>query len=157
MSLHHSDDAWMQIALEQAQLAREQDEVPVGAIVVHDNQIIGRGYNRPIQSCDPSAHAEIVAIRDAGSAFMNYRLLESTLYVTLEPCIMCAGAIIQARIARVVFGASDPKAGAVHSVFKVFDAPLNHKLEYQGGVCRERCASVLQDFFRAKRAKSAEA
>jgi len=144
----------MQEALLLAQKAQEEGEVPVGALLVQDNKILGQGWNRPVASHDPSAHAEIQAIRHAGRVVGNYRLPGSTLYVTLEPCTMCAGAIIHARIKRLVFGAYDPRTGAVESVTQVLDQPHhNHKTAYQGAVMESECAQLLKAFFAAKRLK----
>ena len=132
--------------------AEEEGEVPVGALIVLEDKCIGAGWNRPIASHDPSAHAEIQALRGAAAAMKNYRLPGTTLYVTLEPCVMCAGAIIQARIARVVFGASDPRAGAAGSVFDVLNTDkLNHRVELTGGVMEAECAKLLQVFFKSRR------
>lgn len=147
-----ADEAWMRHALKLAQRAQQLGEVPVGALLVRDGDLVAEGWNRPIASHDPSAHAEMVAMREAAAVLRNYRLGGLTLYVTLEPCVMCAGAIIHARIARVVFGASDPKAGAVNSVYDVIANPrLNHRPEWTGGVLAEECGAILQDFFRARR------
>ncbi len=146
------DDAWMCLALQEAYACLERDEVPVGAVVVVGNQLIARAGNRTRTACDPTAHAEIVALRAAAQQLGNYRLTEATLYVTLEPCAMCAGALIQARIARLVFGALDPKAGAVVSHFGLCTSPvLNHRLVVTGGVQALRCGDVLRDFFRKRR------
>ena len=149
----HDDDArFMDIACEGARAAEAAGEVPVGAVVVRDGEIIGRGHNQPIAACDPSAHAEIVALRAAAAAAGNYRLPGATLYVTLEPCAMCAGAIVLARLDRVVFAASDPRAGAAGSVFNVLDdARLNHRVSVTGGVRAAECATLLQEFFRRRR------
>lgn len=142
----------MQEALRSAQRALEQGEVPVGAVVVCEGKVVGRGLNRNISESDPSAHAEIIALREAGAAVGNHRLLNADLYVTIEPCAMCAGAIGHARIRRLIYGADDPKAGAVHSVMHVLNNPaLNHKVEVRGGVLAGRCAELLQEFFRARR------
>ena len=142
----------MRHALLLAQRARDENEVPVGAVLVRDNQIIGEGWNRPVGSHDPSAHAEIQALRAAGAAAGNYRLTGSTLYVTLEPCVMCAGAIVHARVRRLVFGATDPKAGAVQSVNDVIANPrLNHRVEWTGGVLEAECSQQLRDFFKTRR------
>ncbi len=147
-----TDENWMRHALKLAQRAAEAGEVPVGAVVVRDDQLVAEGWNQPISASDPSAHAEIIALRAAGAALGNYRLNDSTLYVTLEPCVMCAGAIIHARIKRLVFGAWDPKAGAVSSVYDVLSVPrLNHSVECHGGVLGEECGALLKDFFRARR------
>jgi tRNA(adenine34) deaminase len=148
----HEDKVWMQEALVLARKAEEEGEVPVGAVLVQDNKILGQGWNRPVASHDPSAHAEIQAIRHAGSLVGNYRLPGSTLYVTLEPCTMCAGAIIHARIKRLVFGAYDPRTGAIESVAQILDqSHHNHKTEYQGGVMESECSQLLKAFFAAKR------
>lgn len=147
------DLRWMCHALSLAQRAQDAGEVPVGAVVVQGEAIIGEGWNQPISAHDPSAHAEMVALRAAGANLRNYRLTNSTLYVTLEPCVMCAGAIIHARIRRVVFGASDPKAGAVSSVYDVLRVPrLNHCVVCEGGLLETECGNLLREFFRAKRA-----
>jgi len=143
---------WMRHALELAQQAEAGDEVPVGAVIVMDNEIIAEGWNRPIGANDPTAHAEINALRAAAARLGNYRLLDADLYVTLEPCVMCAGAIIQARLRRVVFGTNDPKAGAAGSVFDILGTGrLNHQVEVAGGVLAAECAAILQNFFRNKR------
>jgi tRNA(adenine34) deaminase len=143
---------WMRHALTLAQRAQSEGEVPVGAVLVRDGQILGEGWNRPIGTHDPSAHAEMMALRAAAQAAGNYRLTGSTLYVTLEPCVMCAGAIIHARVQRLVFGAADPKAGAVNSVYDVIANPkLNHITEWTGGILEEECSSVLKAFFKARR------
>ncbi len=142
----------MRRALELARHAEEAGEVPVGAVVVLDGEIIGEGWNQPIVSHDPTAHAEIVALRAAAMRIRNYRLSNATLYVTLEPCAMCAGAIVHARIARVVYGADDPKTGAARSVFRLLDAPaLNHRAEVVGGVLAEECGERLKRFFQSRR------
>lgn len=142
----------MQRALELARRAEQQDEVPIGALVVSENQVIGEGWNHPIGGVDPTAHAEIIALRAAASRLGNYRLTGSTLYVTLEPCPMCAGAIVQARVARVVFGATDPLAGAAGTVFNLLQsANLNHRADVQGGVLAEECSHLLKRFFQSKR------
>jgi len=143
----------MRHALKLAQRARELGEVPVGALIVDGKgEVVAEGWNQPIAAHDPSAHAEMVAMREAARALRNYRLNDLTLYVTLEPCVMCAGAIIHARIARLVFGAVDPKAGAVNSVYDVIANPkLNHKPGWTGGVLAAECGQILQEFFRAKR------
>jgi tRNA(adenine34) deaminase len=142
----------MQEALGEAQRALALGEVPVGAVVVRDGQIVGRGCNRPITSNDPTAHAEIIALREAGFRVGNYRLLDCDLYVTVEPCAMCAGAITHARIRRLIYGAEDPKAGAVHSVTQVLNHPrLNHRVDVTFGVLAARSMELLQSFFREKR------
>ncbi len=150
-----TDQEYMQIALELAGLAAQAGEVPVGALVVRDNEIIGRGYNAPISQLDPSAHAEIQALRDAARHAGNYRLIDCTLYVTLEPCAMCTGAIQHARIKRLVFGATDPKTGCCGSVIDLMaEARLNHHATVLGGLMAEECGQMLSDFFAARRAKS---
>jgi len=143
---------WMKIALEEAKLAAFQDEVPVGAVLVLNDQEISRGHNMPLQMHDPSAHAEIVVLRKAATALENYRLPGLTLYVTLEPCLMCAGAIMNSRISKVYFGASDSKTGVAGGVINAFDnTQLNHHCSIEGGVLAEECATVLKDFFKIKR------
>jgi tRNA(adenine34) deaminase len=147
-----TDEKWMRLALAEAGRAREAGEVPVGAVIVRDGVLIASTHNRSIALCDPSAHAEMQAIRAAAAATGNYRLVGTTLYVTLEPCLMCAGAIIHARIGRLVFGAEDPKGGAVVSLWQLFeDQRLNHKVAVTGGILREMCAEILSGFFREKR------
>jgi len=147
-----SDPVFMQVALELAAQAAAAGEVPVGAVVVRNGMIIGRGYNQPIAGADPTAHAEIMAMRAASQTLGNYRLTECDLYVTLEPCVMCAGAIIHARVARVVFGATDPKTGAAGSVFDTLLSPLhNHRVDVVGGVLAEECGMLLKSFFQARR------
>ena len=149
------DDEFMREALALAAEGARLGEVPVGAVVVHNGQIIGRGFNCPISSHDPSAHAEMVAIRDAASKLENYRLPESTLYVTLEPCSMCAGLIVHSRVQRVVYGATEPKAGVAVSRGQFFSQDfLNHRVLIEGGVAAERCSEILSEFFRARRLKS---
>lgn len=142
----------MRRALDLADRAEEAGEVPVGAVVVLDGCEIGAGWNAPISRCDPTAHAEVVALRDAATRVGNYRLPGATLYVTMEPCPMCAGAIVQARLARVVFGARDPRAGSAGSVFDLLDSPhLNHRAECVAGVCGDEAGERLRRFFRARR------
>ena len=146
------DQQFMQAALDEARAAAERSEVPVGAVMVVDGRIIARAGNRTIADCDPTAHAEIVALREAAAAVANYRLLDATLYVTIEPCAMCAGAMIQARIARLVYGADDPKSGAVSSCLSLLDHPqLNHQVEVTSGVLRDQAAGLLKEFFAARR------
>ncbi len=146
------DITFMQAAITLAKSAANRDEVPVGAILTTDNKKIAEGANSPISHHDPTAHAEINAIRNASETCKNYRLTGTTLYVTLEPCIMCMGAIIHARIQRLVFGAFDPKTGAAGSRYSIgTDNLLNHTLEISGGICKEECAALLKDFFRKKR------
>ena len=147
-----ADISFMQLAVEEARAAAAAGEVPVGAVVVQDGKILARSGNRTIRDCDPTAHAEIVAIREAARVIGNYRVLGATLYVTLEPCSMCAGAIVQARIPRLVYGADDPKGGAVRSCFEILtNATLNHQVEVVPGVLAPDCASILQSFFAARR------
>ena len=150
MSAH--DAAFMQVALEQAAESAKAGEIPVGAVVVVSGEIVATGQNRSIRDSDPSAHAEVVALRAAGSKLSNYRLADASLYVTLEPCAMCIGAIVQARLARVVFGAYDPKAGAAGSAIDLSDSPaFNHRFEIMGGVLAEECGAVLKEFFSERR------
>ena len=152
MSWSSEDERFMHAALAEAKVAAQADEVPVGAVVVRNGEIIGRGLNRPVQDCDPTAHAEIVAIRAAAASEKNYRLNDTTLYVTLEPCPMCVGAMLHARIGRLVFGAYDPKAGAAGSVLDLSDdRRLNHRLEVNGGLLEDKCSELLQKFFAARR------
>lgn len=147
-----SDADYMRAALALARAAAERGEVPVGALVVRDEIVLGEGANRPIASRDPSAHAEIVALRAAGERAADYRLNGATLYVTLEPCIMCAAALVHARVARVVFGAWDPKAGGAGSIADIFAIrELNHRVDVFGGVLAEECGTLLTEFFRARR------
>lgn len=147
----------MRLALEQAAKAEKLGEVPAGAVIVFDNQVLGMGFNRGITLSDPTAHAEIVAIREAADSAGNYRLSGAMLYSTIEPCVMCAGAIVQARLARVVYGAADPKAGAVKSLFEILNDPrLNHQVEVCSDVLADECRRVMQDFFRRRRKESAE-
>lgn len=150
-----SDTEFMRLAIEQAIKAGAQGEVPVGAVVLKDGIVIGRGSNAPIAQHDPSAHAEIQALREAAKHLGNYRLVDCTLYVTLEPCAMCAGAIQHARIARLVFGASDPKTGACGSVINLMaEEKLNHHTEVTGGIMAEQCGKLLSDFFASRRKSS---
>jgi tRNA(adenine34) deaminase len=149
------DRKFIRIALEEAELGYERGEVPVGAVITLGNDILAKAHNSSILLRDPTAHAEVLAIRRAADRIGNYRLLGATLYVTLEPCIMCAGAIIQARIARVVFGAADPKNGAVASRYTVFDdRKFNHSVEVSGGVLKKKCGEILSRFFQEKRIMS---
>lgn len=142
----------MRRALVLAGWAEVEDEVPVGAVLVAGGEIVAEGWNRPVGRHDATAHAEIEALRNAGRALGNYRLPGTTLYVTLEPCLMCAGALVHARIERLVFGAADPKAGAVVSVFNMLDEPrLNHRVVYEGGMLADECAGMLQEFFDRRR------
>ena len=147
-----NDELWMEEALRAAQRALDAGEVPVGAVVVLDGKIVGRGWNRNLADSDPTAHAEIVALREAGANVGNHRLGKCELFATIEPCAMCAGAMVHARLKRLVYGADDPKAGAVHSVMEVLNHPsLNHRMEVRGGVLAGRCAELLQAFFRERR------
>lgn len=147
-----TDEHWMEVALAEAELARNAGEVPVGAVVVYEDKIVGRGRNRNISDHDPTAHAEILAMREAGRALGNHRLIGCELFATIEPCAMCAGAMVHARLRRLVYGASDPKAGAAGSVMQVMNHPaLNHKMDVQGGVLADRCAQLLQEFFQSRR------
>lgn len=146
------DQEWMRRALQLAQQAARQNEIPVGAVLVRANDCLAEGWNQPITHSDPTAHAEIIVLRQAAQQLGNYRLPQTTLYVTLEPCVMCAGAIIQARVDRVVFGAYDPKGGAAGSRFEVLrDTRHNHLVECVGGVLAEECGESLKNFFRARR------
>ena len=155
-NLHPQDINWMRHALKLAKCAYDLDEVPVGAVLVKNNQAIGEGYNQPIASKDPTAHAEILAIRSASSQVGNYRLPGTTLYVTLEPCAMCVGAIVHSRIQRLVFGASEPKAGAVKTNGLIDMDYLNHKVSWDCGVLQEECGLLVQEFFLSKRAAKRE-
>jgi len=146
------DHQFMQEALEQAKLAAVAGEVPVGAVLVRNGQVIARAFNQPITNHDPSAHAEMLALRAAASQEQNYRLPGSTMYVTLEPCAMCAGAMLHARIERIVFGAADPKTGAAGSVIDLFSMKqINHQTISEGGIMREECGQLLRDFFKERR------
>jgi len=147
-----TDEVWMEEALRAAQRALDAGEVPVGAVVIHQGKIIGRGFNRNILDFDPTAHAEVVALREAGASLGNHRLSDCDVFVTIEPCAMCAGAMVHARIRRLIYGADDPKAGAVHSALHVLNHPaLNHRVEVRAGVLAGRCAEILQEFFRSRR------
>lgn len=148
----HNDELWMEEALHAAKRALEAGEVPVGAIVVCDGHIVGRGWNRNISENDPTAHAEIIALREAGASLGNHRLIDCELFATIEPCPMCAGALVHARVRRLVYGADDPKAGAVRTVLQLLNHPrLNHKIEVCSGVLAGRSAELLQEFFRSRR------
>jgi tRNA(adenine34) deaminase len=147
-----TDEHWMQQAVELAKRAEAAGEVPVGAVLVLDGELLAGGWNQPIGTHDPAAHAEVVALRAAGESQGNYRLTGSTLYVTLEPCLMCVGAIVHARVARLVYGASDPKSGVVNTLCQGFDLPgLNHRPEVTAGVLADACSEQLKAFFRARR------
>ena len=146
------DQQYMRMAIEQAQLAAQSGEVPVGAVLVRDGQVISRAFNKPIANHDPSAHAEMLALREAALAEENYRIPGSTLYVTLEPCVMCSGAMLHARIDRVVYGAQDPKTGAAGSVLDIFSSKqINHQTSVEGGIMSEECGQLLRDFFKGRR------
>ena len=148
----HRDEQFMRLALAEAQKAMEAGEVPVGAVVVRGGEVIASAHNAPVGLSDPSAHAEILALRRAAAAAGNYRLAGTTLYVTIEPCLMCAGAIVHARVSRLVFGATDPKGGAAVSLYRVLeDDRLNHRVEVAGGVLAAECGEILSRFFREKR------
>lgn len=152
METESLDIFWMQRALELAQYAGECGEVPVGAVLVKDEQVLGEGFNSPISSKDPSAHAEVNAIRAAARALGNYRLLDTTLYVTIEPCVMCVGTLIHARVNTLVYGAAEPRTGAVNSVFDLCEhAAHNHRIQVRHGVLAEECASLMRDFFQRRR------
>lgn len=151
-SIERTDEAMMRLAIAEAREAERLGEVPVGAVIVKDGEIVGRGRNTPIGSCDPTAHAEIGALREAAHRLGNYRLTGTTLYVTLEPCIMCAGAMRHARVERLVFGAADPKSGVAGTVVDLCrGAGANHDLEVTGGVLAEECGELLRAFFRSRR------
>jgi tRNA(adenine34) deaminase len=145
----------MRLALEEAAKARAAGEVPVGAVVIVDDHVVGAGFNQPISSIDPTAHAEVIALRAAARAVGNYRLTGSVMYVTVEPCLMCVGAMIHARVAQVIFGTQEPKAGALISATRAHDMPgLNHRFEVLGGVLEEDCRRMIQSFFEDRRGKS---
>ena len=147
-----NDSEFMQIALEEARTCAETGEVPIGAVIVYREEVLARGGNRTIRDCDPTAHAEIVVLREAAQRLGNYRLAETTLYVTLEPCAMCAGAIVQARIPRLVYAADDPKGGAFRTCFELLTSPkLNHQVSVTPGILAEEASSLLQSFFAARR------
>ncbi len=149
-----NDLKWMEYAFNLALRAEQEGEVPVGAVLVKNNMVMGEGWNKPIINHDPTAHAEIIALRDAAKKIQNYRLIDSTLYVTLEPCVMCAGAIVHARVKRVVYATADPRTGAAGSVFSILNCPeLNHKVEVEQGELAIESAELLQKFFREKRKK----
>ena len=148
------EQKWMQVAINLANHASSIDEIPVGAIIVYENKIIGEGWNQPISSNDPTAHAEIMALRDAGKNIGNYRLPDATMYVTLEPCAMCAGAIVHARLSKLVYAVDDPKTGACGSVLNLLQIDeFNHKVEIENGILEDECRTLIQDFFKEKRVK----
>jgi len=148
------DQYWMEQALVYAKQAEQLDEIPVGAIIVKNNQLISAGYNRSITDNDPSAHAEMIAVREAGKVLNNYRLIDCTLYVTLEPCSMCAGLLVHSRIKRLVFGAADAKTGSAGSIMNLLQEPrLNHQVEITGGVLETQCAETISSFFKRRRAQ----
>ncbi len=145
-------ETFMRAALDEARRGSETGEVPVGAVVVLDGQVVGRGFNQPIAARDPTAHAEIVALREAARALGNYRLVGTTMYVTIEPCMMCVGAMVHARVATLVFGASEPKAGAIVSSCRAHELPsLNHRIEVVVGILEAECRAVIQEFFKSRR------
>lgn len=151
----HNDEQYMQIALDEARIAAEEGEVPIGAVVVHDGEVIARAHNRRETDADPSAHAEFRAMLEAARALGRWRLTGCTVYVTVEPCLMCAGLMVNARIDRCVYGAADPKGGAVGTLFDVSDDPrLNHSFRVTPGVCADECAQVMRDFFKARRKRA---
>jgi tRNA(adenine34) deaminase len=146
------EEKWIKMAIDLAKKAETAGEVPIGALLIKDDYVIAEAYNQPISLNDPTAHAEVIALRLAAKALENYRLVDTTLYVTLEPCAMCVGALIQARVSRLVFGAFDKRAGAVASVFRLLDeSSLNHRIDWKGGVLASECAQVLQQFFQKRR------
>ncbi len=146
------DKYFMEAALSAAKKARKNGEVPIGAVLVKDGEIIATGQNSPIMNCDPTAHAEIIALREGGKKLKNYRLIDTVLYVTMEPCIMCMGAIIHARVKKLVFGAFDSKAGAAGSIIDfTADKKLNHKIDVKSGILKTECKELIQDFFKQKR------
>lgn len=147
-----TDEFWMRFALAEARQAALVAEVPIGAVIVFDNTIIGSGYNQPIRTCDPTAHAEILALRQAAQRLGNYRLTNATMYATIEPCAMCAGALVNARIKRLVYGAAEPRQGAVNSIFQICtNSSLNHQIEITAGVEEATCKTLMQAFFQARR------
>ncbi len=151
-----ADDEFMRLALEEAARALNAGEVPVGAIVVLDGKVMGAGFNQPISSSDPTAHAEIIALRQAATRAGNYRLTGATIYVTVEPCLMCVGAMVHARIGAVVYGTPEPKAGAIVSMTRAHELPgLNHRLRVEGGVLEDECRQMMQNFFRSRRGSTA--
>lgn len=152
-----TDEQWMRYALNRARQAAERDEVPVGAVLVKNGELVAEGFNQPIGATDPTAHAEILVLRRGAAELGNYRLTGTTLYVTIEPCLMCVGAMVHARIARLVYGAPEPKAGAIESAMRALDHPtLNHRFEVSGGVLADESREVLQRFFQRRRAEQDE-
>ena len=150
-----SHEAFMREALEQARLGMQAGEVPIGAVLVIDQRVVASAFNRPIGAVDPTAHAEVLAIRDAARSVGNYRLVDATLYVTVEPCLMCVGALVHARVREVVYGAAEPKTGALVSTMRALDSPgLNHRFAVTGGVLEEECREAIQQFFRERRARA---
>jgi tRNA(adenine34) deaminase len=150
--MEERDEEWMRVALEEARAAAAEGEVPIGAVLVNGGELLARGHNRTIGDCDPTAHAEMLVLREGARLLKNYRLAGVTLYVTVEPCAMCAGAMVQARVARLVYGCAEPKGGAVASCFTIFEHPMvNHRVEVSAGVLGEECAAVMQQFFQARR------
>jgi len=148
------DLKWMEYAMSLAERAESQGEIPVGAVIIKDDKVVGEGWNQAISLNDPTAHAEIMAIRDAGSKLKNYRIIDTTMYVTLEPCVMCTGALVHSRISRVVFGAKDYKTGAVVSVMNLLEhESMNHVVEYESGLCESQCSEQLSSFFKKRRAE----
>jgi tRNA(adenine34) deaminase len=155
MTDHDLDEQWMRAAIDEARIARARGEVPVGAVIVHENHLIGRGHNERELTQDPTAHAEMIAIREAARALRSWRLIDTVLYVTLEPCPMCAGALVNARVPRVVWGCNDPKAGATQTLYTIGSDPrLNHLFECVPGVLGDECSALLTGFFEAIRAKN---
>ena len=147
-----SDEHYMDLALAEARKAKLAGEVPVGAVIVSSGAVIGRGFNQPVSGNDPTSHAEIIALREAARHQRNYRLSNAMMYCTVEPCIMCAGAIVHARIARLVFGTPDPKAGSAGSIYNVLTDPrLNHRVDVISGICEDECAAILREFFESRR------
>lgn len=145
------DEAFLRLALEQARLGRDRGEVPVGAVLTLDGEVVSRGFNQPIGACDPTAHAEVVALREGARVLGNYRLVGTTLYVTLEPCLMCVGALLSARVERLVYGAPEPKFGAVRSLLQLDGLRTTHRLEVVGGLLEDECRQLVVDFFRFRR------
>jgi tRNA(adenine34) deaminase len=152
-----SHDTFMRVALEQAQRGLAAGEVPVGAVLVLDDRIVARAFNQPIGACDPTAHAEVLVLREAARAIGNYRVTDATVYVTVEPCLMCVGAMVHARVREVVYGVAEPKTGALVSTLQALESPgLNHRFAVTGGVLEDECRAILQEFFREKRVEAAQ-